>query len=107
MDVVAVLEELGKRRGIAAALANRDEEMLEPILSFTIRYIAKPHFTGLLIGIVHMLIDIYGGVAGQSETIDELFAKLKNQVANECRAQKNLIRLLGHIDAIMAKEEMH
>ncbi|KAL3939870.1 MAG: hypothetical protein SGBAC_005474 [Bacillariaceae sp.] len=107
MDVVAVLEELGKRRGIAAALANRDEEMLEPILSFTIRYISKPHFTGLLIGIAHMLIDIYGDVAGQSETIDELFAKLKSQVANECRAQKNLIRLLGHIDAIMEKEEMH
>lgn len=107
MDVVAVLEELGKRRGVAAALANRDEEMLEPILSFTIRYISKPHFTGLLIGIAHMLIDIYGDVAGQSETIDELFAKLKSQVADECRAQKNLIRLLGHIDAIMEKEEIH
>lgn len=106
MDVVAVLEELGKRRGISAALANRDEEMLEPILSFTIRYITKPHFTSLLIGISHMLIDVYGDVAGQSETIDELFSKLKSHVANECRAQKNLIRLLGHIDAIMEKEEM-
>eukprot|EP00980_Cylindrotheca_fusiformis_P023819 scaffold11032_cov122-Cylindrotheca_fusiformis.AAC.20 len=105
-DVVAVLEELGKRRGLSAALANRDEEMLEPILSFTIRYITKPHFTGLLVGIAHKLIDIYGDVAGQSETIDELFAKLKNQVANECRAQQSLLQVVGHIDAIMATSEM-
>lgn len=105
-DVVAVLEELGRRRGLTNALGNRDEEMLEPVLSFTIRYITKPHFTGLLVGIANKLIDIYGDVAGQSETIDELFAKLKTQVANECRAQKSLLRLVGHIDAIMTKSEM-
>ncbi len=105
-DVVAVLEELGKRRGLTAALANRDEELLEPILSFTIRYINRPHFTGLLIGIAHKLIDIYDNVTGQSETIDELFAKLKAQVGNECRAQKSLLRLVGQIDALMTSSGM-
>jgi U3 small nucleolar RNA-associated protein 15 len=105
-DVVAVLEELGKRRGLTAALANRDEELLEPILSFTIRYINRPHFTSLLVGIAYKLIDIYGDVAGQSETIDELFAKLKTEVGNECKAQKSLLRLVGQIDAIMTTSEM-
>jgi U3 small nucleolar RNA-associated protein 15 len=105
-DVIAVLEELGKRRGLTAALANRDEEMLEPVLSFTIRYINRPHFTGLLLGIAHKLIDVYGDVAGQSETIDELFSKLKTQVGNECRAQQSLMRLVGQIDAIMTSSEM-
>jgi U3 small nucleolar RNA-associated protein 15 len=105
-DVVAVLEELGKRRGLTAALANRDEELLEPILSFTIRYITRPHFTGLLVGIAQKLIDIYGDVAGQSETIDELFAKLKTQVGNECKAQKSLLRLVGQIDAIMSASDL-
>eukprot|EP00934_Nitzschia_sp_Nitz4_P003641 Nitzschia sp. Nitz4//scaffold48_size128905//84090//85880//NITZ4_003609-RA/size128905-processed-gene-0.92-mRNA-1//1//CDS//3329553009//3631//frame0 len=103
-DVVAVLEELGKRRGLTGALANRDEELLEPILSFTIRYINRPHFTGLLVGVAHKLIDIYGDVAGQSEIIDELFAKLKNQVAVECKTQKSLHQLAGQIDALMAAE---
>ena len=105
-DVVAVLEELGKRRGLTAALSNRDEELLEPILSFTTRYINRPHFTSLLIGIAHKLIDIYGDVTGQSETIDELFAKLKAHVGNECRAQKSLLRLVGHIDALMTSSEV-
>lgn len=105
-DVVAVLEELGKRRGLTAALANRDEELLEPILAFTIRYITRPHFTGLLVGIAHKLIDIYGDVAGQSEIIDELFVKLKTQVGNECKAQKSLLHLVGQIDAIMSASSM-
>jgi len=92
-DVVAVLEELGKRRGLTAALANRDEELLEPILSFTIRYINRPHYTDLLIGVAHKLID--------SETINELFAKLRTQVGNECRAQKSLLCLIGQLDALV------
>ena len=104
-DVISVLEELGRRRGLIVALSNRDEEMLEPILSFTIRYINRPHFTSLLIGIAHKLINIYGNVAGQSEVIDELFVKLKIQVRNECNAQKSIVRLVGQMDAIIAASE--
>ena len=99
--VVAVLEELGKRRGLTVALSNRDEETLEPILAFLVRYVTRPNFTNVLIGIAHKIIDIYGDVAGQSETIDELFVKLKNQVRSECRAQKSLLKLIGQLDAIM------
>jgi U3 small nucleolar RNA-associated protein 15 len=105
-DVVAVLEELGKRRGLETALSNRDEELLEPVLSFTTRYINRPHYTGLLVGIAHKLIDIYGDVTGQSEMIDELFAKLKAQVGNECRAQASLLQLVGQIDSIVAASEL-
>jgi U3 small nucleolar RNA-associated protein 15 len=104
--VVAVLEELGKRRGLTIALSNRDEETLEPILSFTVRYITRPQFSSLLIGVAHKLCDIYGNVAGQSETIDELFEKLRTQVSNECRVQKSLLRIAGQLDAIMTMAEM-
>ena len=101
--VVAVLEELGKRQGLTIALSNRDEETLEPILSFTCRYITRPRFSSLLIGVANTLIDIYGSVAGQSETIDELFAKLQNQVSAECKMQKMLMRVVGQLDATLAK----
>lgn len=102
--IVAVLEELGKRCGLTVALSNRDEESLEPILAFLVRYVTRPRFTSVLIGIAHKIIDIYGDVAGQSETIDELFVKLKMQVRNECRAQKSLLKLMGQLDAIMAAD---
>lgn len=100
--VVAVLEELGKRRGLTIALSNRDEESLEPVLSFLVRYVTKPRYSCTLIGVAHMVIDIYGDVAGQSETIDELFVKLKNQIREEIEAQKSLLRLIGQLDAVGA-----
>ena len=100
--VAAVLEELGRRRGLTNALSHRDEETLEPILAFTVRYIKEPRFASLLVGVAHRLIDIYGDVAGQSETIDELFAKLKNQVAAEARVQKKLLHLVGVLEGLVA-----
>lgn len=102
--VVAVLEELGKRRGLTISLSNRDEESLEPILAFLVRYVTRPRFTGVLIGIAHSIIDIYGGMAGQSETIDELFGKLKASIRGECQAQKSLLRLMGQLDAILVPD---
>jgi U3 small nucleolar RNA-associated protein 15 len=100
--VAAVLEELGRRRGLAVALSNRDEETLEPILAFTVRYISQPRFAALLIGVSHMLIDIYGDVSGQSETIDELFSKLRTQVSTEARVQRKLLRIVGQLDGLLA-----
>ena len=101
--VIAVLEELGKRHGLTIALSNRDEESLEPILAFTVRYITRPRFSALLIGVAHKLLDIYAEVTGQSETIDELFVKLKNQVSEEIRTQTVLLRVVGQLDAILAR----
>jgi U3 small nucleolar RNA-associated protein 15 len=104
-SVFAVLEELGRRRGLAIALSNRDEEALEPILSFTVRYIARPQFTSLLIGIAHILCDIYGNVAGQSEIIDELFGKLKHQIHEEIAVQKSLLRVSGMLSSLLTVQQ--
>jgi U3 small nucleolar RNA-associated protein 15 len=75
------------------------------VLAFTVRYIARPRFAALLVGVAHKLLDIYGPVAGQSEVIDELFAKLQQQVSMECKDQQNLLRLTGQIDALLAAAE--
>lgn len=99
--IVAVLEELGKRRGLTQALSNRDEESLESILSFTTKFITKPRYSPVLIGVADKLCDIYSGVVGQSENIDEYFDKLRRHVKDECRTQKSLLRLIGQIDAVM------
>jgi U3 small nucleolar RNA-associated protein 15 len=104
-SVFAVLEELGRRRGLSIALSNRDEESLEPILSFTVRYITRPQFSSLLIGVSHMLCDIYGNVTGQSEIIDELFGKLQNQIHEELIVQKSLLRLSGMLSALITVQQ--
>ncbi|KAG7356044.1 UTP15 C terminal-domain containing protein [Nitzschia inconspicua] len=99
-SIVGVLEELGKRRALSHALSNRDEESLEPLLSFVIRNIRRPHFTSVLIGVAHKLIDIYGVIAGESDVVDELFKKLKYQIALECADQKALMLLVGQIESL-------
>jgi len=104
--VIAVIEELGKRRGLTIALSNRDEESLDAILSFTIRFIDNPQYTPHLIGVAHILTDIYGSLRGQSAVVDELFAKLREKVATECSVQRMLLRLLGQIDYVMTTAEI-
>jgi len=104
--VIAVIEELGKRCGLKVALSNRDEESLEAILSFIIRFIDNPQYTPYLIGVAHILLDIYGSFIGQSAIVDELFTKLREKVANECNVQRMLLRLLGQIDFVMASAEL-
>ena len=100
-NIAGVLEELGKRRGLRHALSNRDEETLEPLLRYVTRYIKKPDYTSILVGVAHLLIDIYGDVVGESEAIDGLFRKLRHQIQLECKAQKCLMFLMGQIEASM------
>ena len=104
--VIAVIEELGKRCGLTIALSNRDEESLDAILSFTTRFIDNPQYTSHLIGVAHILCDIYGSLLGQSAVVDELFAKLRSKVAMECAVQKMLLRLVGQIDYVMNTAEI-
>ena len=104
-SVFAVLEELGRRRGLSIALSNRDEESLEPILSFTVRYITRPQFSSLLIGVSHILCDIYANVAGQSEIVDELFGKLRNQIHEEISVQKALLRVSGMLYSLLTIQQ--
>jgi len=99
--VLAVLEELGKRKGLLIALSNRDEETLEPILAFITMFIARPQYSSVLIGVAHLLCDIYSSILGQSDVIDEYFTRLQTYVQQECTSQKTLLQIVGQIDAIL------
>ena len=105
-QIVAVLEELGKRRGLITALSNRDEETLEPLLSFTTNFIHNPKYTPLLVGVANQLCDIYSNVFGQSDLVDEYFEKLQLKVRAECKVQSSLLQLIGQIDAVMYTAEI-
>jgi len=100
---MAILEELSKRRGLTQALSARDEETLEPLLSFTSRYIAHPKYASLLIGVAKILCKIYGSVIGQSAVIDELFRKLYRHIHQEIAVQQDLLKMVGQIDTFLFK----
>jgi len=101
-SIVAVIEELGRTNGLTRALSGRDEETLEPILSFITNFISEPKYAAILTGVATILCNIYADVVpGQSDVIDREFVRLKQKVRDECRAQKILHGLIGQIDTVM------
>lgn len=106
-SVSVVLEELAKRQGLERALSNRDEHELEPIMSFTLRYITQPKYAQLLIRVCNVLCDIYGPVMGRSTLVDDLFEKLRKHVKREIQVQSNLLSLLGQIDTVISVATLH
>jgi U3 small nucleolar RNA-associated protein 15 len=99
--VVTVLEELSRRSGLAIALAGRDEATLEPLLSFAARYVSHPRYARLIVLVAHKVLDLYGGVLGHSDAIDELFLKLHKQVKAEVGFQRQIMQVMGSLDAIV------
>ncbi len=100
--VVTVLEELLRRSGLTIALSDRDETTLEPLLSFTARYVSHPRYAKLILQVVHRMMDLYAGVLGKSDAIDELFLKLQRQVKAEVAFQRLAMKVVGSLDGIIA-----
>ncbi len=99
--VITVLEELCFRSGLTIAISGRDEQSLEPMLSFMARYIAHPRYSPLLTQVAQKLLDIYSPVLGRSDGIDELFFKLQRQVRSEITFQKEIMKVLGSLDCVI------
>ena len=100
--VVTVLEELCRRSGLTIALSGRDESTLDPILAFCARYITNPRYTRLIVQVSHRIIDLYCGVLGHSDAIDELFHKLRQQAKAEVNFQRQIMRVVGSLDEIIS-----
>mmetsp|Transcript_8855 Transcript_8855/g.19996 ORF Transcript_8855/g.19996 Transcript_8855/m.19996 type:complete len:396 (-) Transcript_8855:149-1336(-) len=101
--VVTVLEELVQRQGLIKALAGRDECTLEPLLSFLGRYTTNPRYSSLLVDVCRVVFETYKPVLGQSEAIDELFTRLGKQVKLEVSCQREVLKLMGALDAVMSR----
>lgn len=99
--VVTILEELNRRSGLTIALTGRDESTLEPLLSFAARYVSHPRYARLIVVVAHKVLDLYACVLGHSDSIDELFLKLHRQVKSEVGFQRQVMRVMGSLDAIV------
>lgn len=100
--IVSMIEELIHRDGLHAALSGRDEQSLQPIVCFLLRYICNPRYAQLLISVTDLILDIYSAVVGQSLMIGELFDKLKMKLEREIELETQFSELVGVLDTIMA-----
>jgi len=97
--IVAVIEELGKRRGIRIALSGRNNDRVDPVMRFILKYLRDSRYSGVLIGLAHMLLDIYG--ESSDAKINEFVKKLRYVVATEYQAQTLLATLSGQLEMVL------
>ncbi|KAF4321028.1 hypothetical protein BBO99_00000807 [Phytophthora kernoviae] len=102
--VASMLEELRLRVGLKRALAGRDEESLEPLLAFLIKYVTDPKYASLLIQVCTIVCDLYAPKLSQSMLIDSLFVKLHEKLNEELRVQKQILNVVGMMDSVMAAQ---
>jgi U3 small nucleolar RNA-associated protein 15 len=103
--VVSVLDEL-ERRGVRRnALQRRDEKRLEPVLAFVAAHVAHPRYAESLTGVAAQLADLYGDALGAHPALDELFAKISQNVASEASSQKALLGLSGAVGVLLAEND--
>ena len=52
------------------------------------------------------MLDLYAGVLGHSEVIDDLFCKLQRQIKAEVGFQRQVMRIMGSLDGIISVATM-
>ena len=62
---------------------------------------SHPSYARLIVLVAHKVLDLYGGVLGHSDAIDELFLKLHKQVKAEVGFQRQVMQVMGSLDAIV------
>jgi len=100
----AVFKELMRRDGLHIALQSRDEMSLLPILKFLYQHIADPRFGSTACDVTAVIIDLYKPVLGSSFPIDNMFARLKQKVQEEIEFQRDLMKIKGQIQMVLAAQ---
>lgn len=98
--IVSLLEELIYRDGLRTALAGRDDASLEPLLRFLMKNLCNPRYTKLLVEIVNIILEMYGGVIAQSSLLEELMRKISDKVQEEVRLEQDLQEVMGIFELI-------
>ena len=89
------------------ALANRNEEELLPILKFILQKINDPRYSNLLITILEIILDFYGGSIDSSLVVGTLVQKIVRKVGEEIRVQRAVGEVLGLVESMFIANETH
>ncbi|PRP84450.1 hypothetical protein PROFUN_08035 [Planoprotostelium fungivorum] len=100
--IVSMITELARRGALHKAVGGRDEEGLLPILYFLNRVITKSNFMSEVLDLANMVVDIYGGIVGESQLVDRELRLLKRKAGSAMQMQKDLMKIIGSLDLILS-----
>ena len=55
--------------------------------------------------VIHNVLDLYGNILGHSDSIDELFVKLRRQIKKEVEFQQQAISIVGALDVVISASD--
>jgi U3 small nucleolar RNA-associated protein 15 len=99
---LTLLTALRHRSALRAALRNRDEITLEPVLQWIHKNIREPRLVDLSVEVAMNLLDIYSGNLGQSVAIDKLVERLHRRVRDEVEMAQQACQTKGMLDMLKA-----
>ncbi|KAF9741834.1 hypothetical protein PMIN06_005116 [Paraphaeosphaeria minitans] len=97
---VTVFTALRHRSALNAALINRDELTLQPVLRWLIKYIPDYRITRLTTDVALVVLDLYADQLGRSEEIDTLFDQLNQKVKDLVEASQAAWGVKGMLDML-------
>ncbi|XP_076848975.1 U3 small nucleolar RNA-associated protein 15 homolog [Brachyhypopomus gauderio] len=99
---IAVMMELNRRGTLRNALAGRDEQNLTTLLHFLLKHVTDSRFSGLLLMVADMVIELYHQVIPQSPIVERLLQRLMELLGREAELQQELLQVLGVLDTLFA-----
>ncbi|CBY00703.1 similar to U3 small nucleolar RNA-associated protein 15 [Plenodomus lingam JN3] len=99
---LTLLTALTHRSALRAALKNRDEATLQPILRWLIKNISDYRITRLTTDVALVVLDLYADQLGRSEEIDGLVDALTQKVKMTVEASQIAWSVRGMVDMLQA-----
>ncbi|KAJ9663336.1 U3 small nucleolar RNA-associated protein 15 [Neophaeococcomyces mojaviensis] len=99
--VLSVLTELRYRSALRAALENRDEKTLQPILRWAFDNISTTQYAPICVQISMIMMDLYSKHVGSSQIILNLVNKLHDRVQEEVGRSQQAIMTKGMLELLI------
>lgn len=106
LNVLTLLITLRHRSALRAAVENRDEESVQPVLSWICNHIIDPRYRAACVDVGLHLLDLYAEHVGQSAELATGFKTLRKRVAQEVEKAQVAAQTGGMLEALMIAGEV-
>lgn len=105
LNVLTLLVALRHRSALRAALENRDEESVEPVLHWICNHIIDPRYRAACVDVGLHLLDLYAEHVGGSAELATGFKTLRKRVTQEVEKAQVAAQTGGMLEALMIAGE--
>ncbi|KAK5957921.1 U3 small nucleolar RNA-associated protein 15 [Knufia fluminis] len=99
--VLSILNELRYRSALRAALENRNEDTLQPVLHWIWTNISTTQYTQICVQVAMIMMDLYSAQVGSSPTVSRLVNKLHVRMQEEAERSKQAIQTKGMLELLL------